>query len=80
MNRKSKFDMLLDDFSKNGADDVLERLEVVKKMIERHNGKRSECVYVALRFLGVSRNEALEVAAKERKLEWEKHSSFLTLS
>ncbi|MGN0013066.1 MAG: hypothetical protein ACI37J_07135 [Candidatus Bruticola sp.] len=80
MNSKSRFDALLDDFSKNGSSDILEKLEVVKKMIKSHNGKRSKCVYVALRFLGVSRDEALEVAANERKLEWEERSSFITLS
>lgn len=80
MSDKSKFDMLLDDFSKSGSKDTLEKLKVVKKMLERHNGKRSKCVYVALRFLGVSRDEALKVAAEEREFEWKKRPSFIALS
>lgn len=80
MSDKSKFDILLENFSKSESKDILERLEVVKEMLKRHNGKRSKCVYVALRFLGVSRNEALYVAAKEREFEWEKRPSFIALS
>ncbi len=80
MNDKSKFDILLENFSKSESKDILERLEVVKEMLKRHEGKRSECVYVALRFLGVSRNEALYVAAKEREFEWEKQLPFIALS
>lgn len=79
MDSKSKFDILLENFSKDKSDATIEKLEVVKTFISRHMGKRSGCVYLALRFMGVPHEEATQIELEERELE-RKANSFIALS
>ncbi len=70
----TKFERILEEYSKNGDDKVQEILVEIREFIRTTQAKPYDYAYTALRFLGCSDDIICEVMKEEHEIENKKYA------